>query len=64
MNRLTELGRFYIDQGLDFDIQVILCKEEVPECQLGARPLRLGWNSWLRQLPATRDADQPIFDPS
>ena len=44
-------------------MQVILRKEDVPETQLGAAAPRLGWNAWLRQLPALRDADQALFDP-
>jgi type VI secretion system protein ImpH len=64
MTRLVELVRFYADPGLDFDIQVILRKEEIPEAQLGAVTPQLGWNAWLRQLPALADADQAVFDPS
>lgn len=63
MARLTKLVRFYADPGLDFDVQVILRKESVPESVLGSAPPQLGWNSWLRQLPAERDADQAVFDP-
>ena len=61
--RLVELVRFYMDPGLDFDVQVILRKEDVPESQLGVAPPRLGWNGWLRKLPALTDADQAIFEP-
>ncbi|OAS24292.1 type VI secretion system baseplate subunit TssG [Methylobacterium platani] len=64
MAELVELVRLYMDPGLDFDVQVILRKEDVPEAQLGARPPSLGWNAWLRQLPAERDADQSVFDPT
>lgn len=63
MAELVELVRLTMDPGLDFDVQVILRKEEVPEAQLGARPPSLGWNAWLRQLPAERDADQSVHDP-
>ncbi len=63
MTRIAELVRFYMEPGLDFDVQVILVKEDVPESRLGATAPRLGWNGWLRKLPALRDADQAIFDP-
>ncbi|WP_053078579.1 type VI secretion system baseplate subunit TssG [Methylobacterium tarhaniae] len=63
MAEIVELVRLYADPGLDFDVQVILRKEDVPEAQLGANPPALGWNAWLRQLPAERDADQSVFDP-
>lgn len=52
-----------MDPGLDFDVQVLLRKEDVPEARLGADAPALGWNAWLRQLPAERDADQSVFDP-
>lgn len=64
MARLVELTRFYMDCGLDFEVQVVLRKEDVPEAQLGAVGPRLGWNGWLRQLTPLRDADQAVFDPS
>ena len=64
MTRLVELVRFYADPGLDFDVQVILAKQEIPEARLGAVAPQLGWNAWLRQLPALTDADQAVFDPS
>ena len=63
MRELVELVRLYMDPGLDFDVQVILRKEDVPESQLGEAAPSLGWNAWLRQLPAERDADQSIHDP-
>ena len=63
MAELVELVRLYMDPGLDFDVQVLLRKEDVPEARLGADAPALGWNAWLRQLPAERDADQSVFDP-
>ena len=63
MTRLAELVRFYMEPGLDFDVQMILRKEDVPQSQLGASPPRLGWNGWVRKLPALRDADQAVFEP-
>ena len=64
MTRLVEITRFYMDCGLDFEVQVILRKEDVPQCRLGDAPPRLGWNAWLGgELPALRDADQALFDP-
>lgn len=64
MAEIVELVRFYVDAGLDFDVQVILRKEDVPESRLGDAPPSLGWNAWLRQLPAERDADQPVYVPT
>lgn len=47
--RFTQLARLYAGQQFDFDVQLMLLKEEVPQCRLekpkGIGP-RLGWNSW------------------
>jgi type VI secretion system protein ImpH len=62
---LAHLVRLYIGPDLDFDIQLVLRAEDVPACQLaeGATGLpRLGWNTWVRSQPCTRDADDPVFE--
>ena len=64
MAELVELVRLYMDPGLDFDVQVLLRKEDVPQSRLGPDASRLGWNAWLRQTPAERDADQSIHEPA
>jgi len=49
--KLIELTRFLVGQALAFDIQVILEKEQVPDCRLldkGDAAPRLGWMSWLK----------------
>ena len=61
---LFALTRLFVGSGLDFDVQVILRKEDVPFCNLGGkggdRP-RLGWNSWALGMPAARDSDDAIL---
>lgn len=61
---LFALTRLFVGSGLDFDVQVILRKEDVPFCNLGGkggdRP-RLGWNSWALGAPAVRDSDDAIL---
>jgi type VI secretion system protein ImpH len=58
LSRITEIIRLYIDINLDFDVQLILRREEVPLCRLTAedhfRPL-LGWNTWIGAAPETRN---------
>jgi predicted component of type VI protein secretion system len=52
---------------LAFEIQPTLKPDEVPYCQLGARPdggTRLGWNSWLGIRPHTQPAADAIFSGS
>ncbi|SFB15196.1 type VI secretion system protein ImpH [Rhizobium sp. NFR07] len=67
ITELFALTRLYVGSALDFDIQVILKKEDVPFCQLGQtdgasgdRP-RLGWNSWARVAPAAKDSDDAVI---
>ncbi len=68
INELFALARLYVGAALDFDIQVVLRKEEVPFCQLGqaegASPTagpRLGWNTWARHEPAVTDSGDAII---
>lgn len=53
---LTDLTRLYAGPELDFDFELRLRPEEVPECRPGqhgpTRP-RLGWTTWLRTVPLT-----------
>lgn len=63
--RLAEifaLTRLFVGSALDFDVQVILKKEDVPFCQLGQKdtPSRLGWNSWARVAPARKDSADAV----
>jgi type VI secretion system protein ImpH len=61
---LSHLVRLYIGPELDFDVQLILTKEDVPACHLGEGGLgpRLGWNTWLCSRPAQNDAEDVVFD--
>ena len=61
---LSQMTRLYAGVEFDFDVQVVLKKEEVPWCQLLVDPTeapRLGWNSWVRSGPMQRDADEAVF---
>lgn len=62
---LFALTRLYVGSALDFDIQVILRKEDVPFCQLGqageSDPPQLGWNTWARAVPATKDSHDAVI---
>jgi type VI secretion system protein ImpH len=63
VSEISALARLYVGAGLDFDIQVILKKEQIPGCRLGdqGEPARLGWNSWARIAPAARDSGDAII---
>jgi len=60
---LTRLAGFFAGTGLDYEIQLVLRKEQVPACVLGVEQVgaRLGWSSWLRaQEPGLRHQPRPF----
>ncbi len=62
---LVHLVRLYIEPTLDFDIQLILSANEVPDCQLtetGGFGARLGWNTWMHTDILPHDADDAVFE--
>lgn len=63
MKEIVALTRLYVGPSLDFDVQVVLRKEDVPVSQLGRAgdPPRLGWNCWARSAPAARDSGDAII---
>ncbi|MCJ9696304.1 type VI secretion system baseplate subunit TssG (plasmid) [Rhizobium leguminosarum] len=63
ITELFALTRLYVGAALEFDIQAILKKEDVPFCQLGQAgdPPRLGWNSWARVAPAASDSGDAVI---
>ena len=64
MRKLCDLARLYVGPALDFDIQPVLRKEEVPQASLGqprAGGSRLGWNTWLRAALMKQDAEGAVF---
>jgi type VI secretion system protein ImpH len=62
---LAHLVRLYADPGLDFEVQLVLKAQEVPELRLagaGTIGARLGWNTWLLARPASEDAEDVVID--
>jgi type VI secretion system protein ImpH len=62
---LIQLVRLFVGMSLDFDIQLVLERTEVPECQLDqntAFGARLGWNTWSRSQAFDRDPDDAVFE--
>jgi type VI secretion system protein ImpH len=52
---LRELSRFFCGTQLEIEVQLILQKEAVPQCDLGEDGLagpRLGWFTWMKSSPA------------
>ncbi|MEZ6117677.1 MAG: type VI secretion system baseplate subunit TssG [Pirellulaceae bacterium] len=60
---LAQLTRSYVGMEYDFQVQLVLQQDEVPDCVLGASPTpsRLGWNTWLHGGKFARDADDAVF---
>lgn len=56
LKRLIAIVRNYIGDELQWDLNLILKKEEVPPLQLGAEG-RLGWTTWLTDRPLAQDAE-------
>lgn len=62
---VAEMIRMYLDINIDFDVQLILQREDVPLCRLssgdGYHP-RLGWNTWIGSSPDTHSpAGDAVF---
>ena len=63
-DQLRALTRFFGNDQLDFEIQLVLARDEVPPCTLGADDesgLPLGWCTWIKTVPFGRDADETTF---
>lgn len=62
---LRAIARFFANDGIDFEVQLILKRDDVPRCQIdldSEAPPRLGWASWLKSAPLARDPDDTILN--
>ena len=62
---LCQLTRLFAGPEFDFDVQLVLDRAEVPNCQLTDDPshgARLGWNTWLSNEPPEQDAADAHFE--
>jgi len=61
---LRSMIRFYFNDELDFQVQLVLKREDTPACELGnedpAAP-RLGWVTWVKTSPMKRDPGETIL---
>ncbi len=70
LRRLVDLVRAYAGLDLEFDVQVILRADCVPDLAMpgpdaaDVAPPRLGWNTWAKSLPALADKADIILDPN
>ncbi|MGH9405563.1 MAG: type VI secretion system baseplate subunit TssG [Terriglobia bacterium] len=61
---LRTLTKFFSNDEIDFEVQLILKREEVPACELGAEgeaSPRLGWITWVKTASTEHDAGDTVF---
>ena len=57
-------ARFFSNDEWDFEVKLILEREQVPACTLGAEGAsgpQLGWVSWVKSVPFGRDPDDTVL---
>ncbi|MGB8473490.1 MAG: type VI secretion system baseplate subunit TssG [Candidatus Acidiferrum sp.] len=62
---LRALLRFWTNEEIDFEVQLILNRDDVPRCELGAEgeaAPRLGWVTWMKSKPMDRHPEETIFN--
>ncbi|MCE3607901.1 type VI secretion system baseplate subunit TssG [Massilia sp. P8910] len=62
MRRLADWVRLYAGTVPDWDVRLILARNEVPGLRLGAAT-RLGWTSYVTSTRPAHDADQLLINP-
>lgn len=62
---LRALTRFFSGNEFDFEVRLVLKRDEVPACELGREdsgaPL-LGWVSWAKSVPMGRDPEDAVLE--
>ena len=61
---LRSLVRFYSNDTLDFELQLILERQQVPGIELdfdSSDPVPLGWLSWVKTRPLSLDPDDTVL---
>ncbi len=62
LRRLIALVRNYAGDALDWDLRLVLKKEDVPALRLGGDG-RLGWTTWLAGRPPAEDPSDLTLNP-
>lgn len=63
LKRLLAWVKSYVGLTLDWDVRLILQKEQTPPLQLGGGT-RLGWSTWLTSKPPDQDCQQMLINQS
>jgi type VI secretion system protein ImpH len=61
---LRAITRFFTNECLDFEVQLVLDRSQAPGIQLdfdSGNPARLGWVSWVKTTPLHHDPDDTIL---
>lgn len=61
---LEALLKFFSNGQIDFEVQLVLRREDVPACELGAEgelAPQLGWITWATSVPMKRDPGDTIL---
>lgn len=61
---LCALARFFAGSELDFEVQLVLQRQEAPPAELGKLGddgPRLGWSTWMKTAPMSRDPGDTIL---
>lgn len=61
---LRSITRFFSNDCLDFELQLVLNRNQVPSIELdqaALRPARLGWVSWAKAAPLAVDPDDTVL---
>lgn len=62
---LRAITKFFANEELDFEVQLILKREEVPSCEVGSvsgQGPRLGWVTWLKSVPMGSDPGDTVLN--
>jgi type VI secretion system protein ImpH len=59
------LAAFFAKGEFDVELQLVLRRDDVPPCELkgeGGTVPQLGWTSWVKSVPFTRDAGETVLE--
>jgi type VI secretion system protein ImpH len=62
--RLQAWVKFFSNDEWDFEVKLILERDQVPACTLGAEDVpgpQLGWTSWVKSAPFSRDPEDTVL---
>ena len=62
MQRLLAWVKTYVGLTLDWDVRLVLKKEQMPALRLGGTT-RMGWSTWLASAAPQRDLNQMVMNP-